>query len=95
MKIFHCRFEEGRTTILTLKDSNILDNKEDTLVNVNLVDAETVEKVNFLLHYHHFAVYLSCKCTQKTVTHTLVVICTVITDYMILFIESQAKIEED
>ncbi|XP_042862737.1 U4/U6.U5 tri-snRNP-associated protein 1-like [Penaeus japonicus] len=38
------RFEEGRTTILTLKDSNILDNKEDTLVNVNLVDAETVEK---------------------------------------------------
>ncbi|XP_047491011.1 U4/U6.U5 tri-snRNP-associated protein 1-like isoform X2 [Penaeus chinensis] len=38
------RFEEGRTTILTLKDSNILDDKEDTLVNVNIVDDEHVEK---------------------------------------------------
>ncbi|XP_063612338.1 U4/U6.U5 tri-snRNP-associated protein 1-like [Penaeus indicus] len=38
------RFEEGRTTILTLKDSNILDDKEDTLVNVNMVDDEHVEK---------------------------------------------------
>ncbi|XP_066987949.1 U4/U6.U5 tri-snRNP-associated protein 1 [Macrobrachium rosenbergii] len=38
------RFDEGRTTILTLKDSNILDNEEDTLVNVNIIDDERVEK---------------------------------------------------
>lgn len=47
-KIFCFRFEEGRTTILTLKDSNILDDKEDTLVNVNMVDDEHVEKVSIL-----------------------------------------------
>ncbi|XP_068217449.1 U4/U6.U5 tri-snRNP-associated protein 1-like [Palaemon carinicauda] len=38
------RFDEGRTTILTLKDSNILANEEDTLVNVNIIDDERVEK---------------------------------------------------
>lgn len=38
------RFDEGRTTILTLKDSNILDGDEDTLVNINIMDDERVEK---------------------------------------------------
>ncbi|KAL7631962.1 UNVERIFIED_CONTAM: hypothetical protein RMT77_017718 [Armadillidium vulgare] len=38
------RFSEGQTTILTLKDSSILDAEEDTLVNVNIQDMERVEK---------------------------------------------------
>lgn len=42
---FSFRFEEGASTILTLKDSCILDGEEDTLVNVNIVDSERAEKV--------------------------------------------------
>ncbi|MCL4129601.1 UNVERIFIED_CONTAM: hypothetical protein GTU68_020157 [Idotea baltica] len=38
------RFSDGRTTILTLKDSVILDAEEDTLVNVNMEDAEREER---------------------------------------------------
>ncbi|KAK7074644.1 U4/U6.U5 tri-snRNP-associated protein 1, partial [Halocaridina rubra] len=46
LKVEHdiARFDEGRTTVLTLKDSNILDNEEDTLVNVNMIDDERIEK---------------------------------------------------
>ncbi|XP_050691964.1 U4/U6.U5 tri-snRNP-associated protein 1-like [Eriocheir sinensis] len=38
------RFEDGSSTILTLKDSCILDAEEDALVNVNIVDDERAEK---------------------------------------------------
>ncbi|XP_076068528.1 U4/U6.U5 tri-snRNP-associated protein 1 isoform X2 [Oratosquilla oratoria] len=46
LKVEHdfSRFDDGRTTILTLKDSNVLEEGEDTLVNVNIVDLERVEK---------------------------------------------------
>lgn len=46
LKVAHTKlqFKEGMNTILTLKDSYILDNKEDTLENVDLVGEETVEK---------------------------------------------------
>lgn len=35
-------FQEGRTVILTLKDSGVLDNDNDTLENVNIVEEEKV-----------------------------------------------------
>ena len=35
-------FQEGRTLILTLKDSGVLDDGEDTLENVNIVEEEKV-----------------------------------------------------
>ncbi|KAG7154951.1 U4/U6.U5 tri-snRNP-associated protein 1-like [Homarus americanus] len=38
------RFDTGGPTILTLKDSNVLDGAEDTLINVNIVDDERAEK---------------------------------------------------
>ncbi|XP_045118577.1 U4/U6.U5 tri-snRNP-associated protein 1-like [Portunus trituberculatus] len=38
------RFTSGASTILTLKDSNVLDGEEDTLVNVNIIDDERAEK---------------------------------------------------
>ncbi|KAK3854519.1 hypothetical protein Pcinc_039010 [Petrolisthes cinctipes] len=38
------RFDSGAPTILTLKDSNVLDGSEDTLINVNLIDDERAEK---------------------------------------------------
>ncbi|KAL3317639.1 hypothetical protein Ciccas_003704 [Cichlidogyrus casuarinus] len=38
------RFQEGRSLIMTLKDSRVLEENEDTLVNVNLVDEEKYEK---------------------------------------------------
>ncbi|KAG0695209.1 U4/U6.U5 tri-snRNP-associated protein 1 [Chionoecetes opilio] len=38
------RFTSGASTILTLKDSNVLDAEEDTLVNVNIIDDERAEK---------------------------------------------------
>ncbi|KAK8739182.1 hypothetical protein OTU49_003516 [Cherax quadricarinatus] len=38
------RFDTGETTILTLKDSKVLDGEEDTLINVNIVDDERAEK---------------------------------------------------
>lgn len=38
------RFTSGASTILTLKDSNVLDGDEDTLVNVNIIDDERAEK---------------------------------------------------
>ena len=38
-------FQEGRSVILTLKDADVLDDKmDDTLVNVNMIDDEKVEK---------------------------------------------------
>lgn len=40
------RFDGGAPTILTLKDSNVLDQTEDTLVNVNMIDDERAEKVS-------------------------------------------------
>lgn len=39
-------FGEGKAVILTLKDQNILDEKEDVLVNVNIVDEERYKKNN-------------------------------------------------
>jgi U4/U6.U5 tri-snRNP-associated protein 1 len=47
LKVEHSaeKFAEGRSVILTLKDSNILDDEdEDTLVNVNIVDDERATK---------------------------------------------------
>lgn len=41
------RFDGGAPTILTLKDSNVLDQTEDTLVNVNMIDDERAEKVSW------------------------------------------------
>lgn len=38
------RFSEGKTVILTLKDSGVLDEGDDVLVNVNLIDEEKYEK---------------------------------------------------
>lgn len=55
------RFDTGNTTILTLKDKNVLDEEEDTLVNMNILDDERAEKVSHtwsgvllvnLEHYH-------------------------------------------
>lgn len=37
-------FTEGRSVILTLKDKDVLDENDDTLVNVNLVDEERYRK---------------------------------------------------
>ncbi|KAK3524318.1 hypothetical protein QTP70_027872 [Hemibagrus guttatus] len=37
-------FKEGETVILTLQDKGVLEEKEDTLVNVNIVDREKAEK---------------------------------------------------
>ncbi|KAK2827116.1 hypothetical protein Q7C36_018042 [Tachysurus vachellii] len=37
-------FKEGETVILTLKDKGVLEEKEDMLVNVNIVDREKAEK---------------------------------------------------
>lgn len=37
------RFKEGRDVVLTLKDKGVLDEKEDILVNVNMVDDEAAE----------------------------------------------------
>ena len=34
------RFQEGRDVVLTLKDTRILDDGEDVLVNVNMIDDE-------------------------------------------------------
>ena len=39
------QFQDGKSVILTLKDAEILDDDAtDTLVNVNMIDAEKVEK---------------------------------------------------
>ncbi|XP_045599414.1 U4/U6.U5 tri-snRNP-associated protein 1 [Procambarus clarkii] len=38
------RFDTGGTTILTLKDSKVLDGEEDTLINVNIMDDERAER---------------------------------------------------
>ena len=39
------KFKDGKTVILTLEDADILDEKaEDTLVNVNMIDDEKVDK---------------------------------------------------
>lgn len=38
------RFDTCDTTILTLKDKSVLDEEEDTLINVNLMDDERAEK---------------------------------------------------
>lgn len=40
-------FGEGKTVILTLKDHDVLDDGEDTLVNVNMIDDERYKKVKF------------------------------------------------
>lgn len=47
LKVEHStdRFGTGQSVILTLKDSDILDEAaEDTLVNVNIMDQERLEK---------------------------------------------------
>jgi U4/U6.U5 tri-snRNP-associated protein 1 len=38
-------FTEGRQVILTLKDKGVLDEEDDSLVNVNLLDEERYKKV--------------------------------------------------
>merc|ERR1711881_448448 len=38
------RFQDGQSVILTLKDSDVLGEDGDTLVNVNMMDDERVEK---------------------------------------------------
>ncbi len=40
---------EGRNVVLTLKDKGVLDEDEDTLVNVNMVDDERYKKVCIVL----------------------------------------------
>lgn len=37
-------FGEGKTVILTLKDNAVLDEEEDTLINVNMIDDERYKK---------------------------------------------------
>lgn len=37
-------FQEGRTTILTLKDQGVLDEEDDVLVNVNMLDDERYKR---------------------------------------------------
>ena len=46
IKVSHSEtlFKEGQDVILTLKDSNVLDNDEDILENVNLIDQEKATK---------------------------------------------------
>ncbi|KAK4337390.1 hypothetical protein RND71_043337 [Anisodus tanguticus] len=46
LKVSHSEssFKEGKDVILTLKDSNVLDNEEDVLENVNIVDLEKSNK---------------------------------------------------
>lgn len=39
-------FQEGRTTILTLKDQGVLDEDDDVLVNVNMLDDERYKRSN-------------------------------------------------
>lgn len=45
--VFHKqeRIQEGETVVLTLKDKGVLDEEDDTLVNVNMIDDEKFEKV--------------------------------------------------
>merc|ERR1719295_894473 len=38
------KFEEGKSVILTLKDADVLGEDQDTLVNVNVVDQEKLDK---------------------------------------------------
>lgn len=38
-------FAEERAVVLTLKDKGVLDEEEDTLVNVNMLDDERYKKV--------------------------------------------------
>lgn len=40
-------FEEGKNVILTLKDVDILEEKDDVLVNVNMIDDERYKKVKY------------------------------------------------
>ncbi|XP_043482141.1 U4/U6.U5 tri-snRNP-associated protein 1 isoform X1 [Leptopilina heterotoma] len=39
-------FQEGKTTILTLKDQGVLDENDDVLVNVNMLDEERYKRSN-------------------------------------------------
>ena len=43
------RIDTGGTVILTLKDKGVLDEEDDTLVNVNMIDDEKFEKVTYRL----------------------------------------------
>lgn len=48
-------FQEGRSVVLTLKDSEILGEGEDVLVNVNMLDDERYKKVTaFTCVFLHF-----------------------------------------
>lgn len=40
------KFQEGKTVVLTLQDSEILSEKDDVLVNVNMIDDEKYKKVS-------------------------------------------------
>jgi U4/U6.U5 tri-snRNP-associated protein 1 len=42
-------FVEGKQIILTLKDQGVLEDTDDTLVNVNMLDDERYKKVNLNL----------------------------------------------
>ena len=46
LKVQHAadKFQEGKSVILTLKDADVLGEEDDTLVNVNMVDDELVDK---------------------------------------------------
>lgn len=43
-------FQEGKTVILTLKDHDILDEEDDSLINVNMIDKERYKKV-YIISY--------------------------------------------
>lgn len=43
--LFQSRIHEGQQVILTLKDKGVLDEEDDTLVNVNVMDDERYDKV--------------------------------------------------
>lgn len=48
-------FQEGKNVILTLKDSQVLADEDDVLVNVNMIDDERYEKVKIFIVFYEFS----------------------------------------
>lgn len=59
-------FKEERDVILTLKDKPVLDEEQDTLINVNIVDDERYKKVSNKYFNSH-----RCTCTRQKTLKTI------------------------